>query len=84
MKNLLFFLLISFSTSTISQIQFLQLPNNNKFSAIFPCKTENKSIKSSIGLTNAIQCRVENYSNVCLFLIAEQPLDVYSFKKNES
>ena len=63
-------------------MQFLQLQSNINFGAVFPCSVERKSVNSAAGVTNALQCRVDDGVSVCNFLTAEQPLDTQSFNKN--
>lgn len=67
---------------SFAQMQFLPLQNNSEFGAVFPCSGERKSVNSAAGVTNALQCRVDNGSSVCIFVTAEQPLDVQSFNKS--
>ena len=63
-------------------MQFLQLQSNINFGAVFPCNAERKSVNSAAGVTNALQCRVDDGASVCNFLTAEQPLDTQSFNKS--
>jgi hypothetical protein len=65
-----------------AQMQFLPLTNSSAFGAVFPCSAARKSVNSAVGVTNALQCRVDNGSSVCIFLTAEQPLDVQSFNRD--
>ena len=81
MKNIILILLISSSIKANAEIQFLPLIDGSSLSANFPCATERKTVNSSIGTTNALQCRVDNGSSVCVYLTTAQPLDVESFNK---
>ena len=63
-------------------MQFLTIDNGAKFAAVLPCTGEKKTVNSAAGITNALQCRVDNGSSVCVFLTSEQPLDVQSFNKS--
>ena len=81
MKNLIFCLLL-FSNFSFAEMKFLQLQSNIYFGAVFPCSVERKSVNSAAGVTNALQCRVDNGSSACIFLTAEQPLDIQSFNKS--
>ena len=80
-KCTLLTLLTFLSFNALAQLQFLNLPNGAKFGAAFPCQTSSATVNSAIGVTNALRCRVEDQSNICDFLIAEQPLDAGSFNK---
>jgi len=82
MKRFLTLLLLLCVNHAFAQMQSLPLPNNSAFGAIFPCSGKKQSAQSAAGVTNALQCGVDNGSSVCIFLIAEQPLDVQSFSKN--
>jgi hypothetical protein len=82
MKNLILILFIILSSKVNAEIQFLPLMDGSSFSASFPCTTERKTISSSIGVTNALQCRVDNGSSVCIYLTSVQPLDIQSFNKS--
>ena len=82
MKNIFSFLLLFYFNYTYAQTQFLSLPNGSAFGAVFPCSAEKKSVNSAAGVTNALQCRVDNGSSVCIFLTAEQPLDSQAFNKS--
>jgi hypothetical protein len=80
--RLLFVLTLLTAQCVNAQMQFLTLPANNKLSAVFPCVAEKRSVNSAIGVTNALQCSVQNNSSFCSFLLMEQPLDVVSFNRN--
>jgi hypothetical protein len=82
MKYILTFILISCANHALAQMQLLPITNNSAFGAVFPCSTEKKSVNSAVGVTNALQCRVDNGSSLCVFLTAEQPLDVQSFNRD--
>ena len=82
MRKFLLLFLMTYSNHVFAEMQLLPLPKNSAFGAIFPCNGEKKSVQSVIGVANALQCGVGNGSSVCIFLIAEQPLDVQSFNKN--
>lgn len=70
-----------FASNVYAQMQILPLPNNGAFAAVMPCVGEKLSVNSSVGVTNALQCGVDNGSSRCVFSINEQPLDTDSFKK---
>ncbi len=72
---------VFFAKASLAQMQLLPLPNNGAFGAIFPCKAEKKSVSSTVGITNSLQCRVDNSSSVCVFITTEQPLDIQSFNR---
>ena len=74
--------MLSCTKLTFAQMQLLPLQNNSAFGAMFPCIGEKKSVNSGTGVSNALQCRVDNGSSVCIFITAEQQLDVQSFNKN--
>ena len=80
--KILIFCLLFFTNLSFAQMQFLQLQSNINFGAVFPCNAERKSVNSAAGVTNALQCRVDDGSSVCIFLTAEQTLDTQSFNKN--
>ena len=82
MKQFLTLLLLLCANHAFAQMQSLPLPNSGAYSAVFPCNGERKSVQSAIGVTNALQCQVDNATSLCVFLIAEQPLDVQAFNKN--
>jgi hypothetical protein len=82
MKRFIFTLMTIIVSSAFAQMQFLPLSNSTGFGAIFPCTAEKKSVNSQVGITNALQCRVDNGSSVCVFLTSEQPLDIQSFNKS--
>jgi hypothetical protein len=82
MNKIIFIFTVFFSCNLFAEVQFLSLPNNHSYSAVFPCAAERKSVNSSIGITNALQCRVENATSVCVFLTTESPLDSQSFNRS--
>lgn len=82
MRYFFFFLTIFWAKFAYSQMQFLPLPNNSSFGAVFPCSADKRTVNSQAGVTNALQCRVENHTSVCVFVTAEQPLDVQSFNRS--
>ena len=65
-----------------AEMQILSLPNSIGFGAVIPCKTKKRSVNSAVGVTNALQCAVDNGVSACIFAISEQPLDVASFNKS--
>lgn len=81
MKKILLLTSLFITPISFAQMQVLPLSNSVSFGAVFPCGAEKKSVNSQIGVTNALQCSVDNGSSVCVFLTAEQPLDSQSFGK---
>lgn len=81
-KYIYFLFLLFFSVTANAQMQFLTFDNGAKFAAVLPCRGEKKIVNSAAGVTNALQCRVDNGSSVCTYVIAEQPLDIQSFNKS--
>lgn len=82
MNKIFVFLFIFFSIGASAQMQFVPLANGLNFGAVLPCIGEKKTVNSSIGVTNALQCRIDNGSSVCSYVMAEQPLDFQSFNKS--
>lgn len=75
-------ILVFFAKVSFSQMQLLHLQNNSSFGAVFPCKAEKRSVNSTVGITNSLQCRVDNSASVCVFITTEQPLDSQSFNRH--
>lgn len=84
MRYFAFLLLSIFINPKIAyaEIQALALPSGGNFIASMPCTPQKMSVNSGIGVTNALQCRADNGSSVCMFLISEQPLDSQAFSQS--
>lgn len=73
--------LLAFHLNSNAELAKLTLPNNGFFIANIPCQTQVVKMNSTAGVTNALQCRVDDGQSVCIFSINEQPLDIQSFNK---
>lgn len=81
MRQILVYVMLFVCMNAQAEIAKLPLPNNGMFIANMPCSAQPVAINSAVGVTNALQCRADDGRSVCIFSIAEQPLDIQSFSK---
>lgn len=80
-KHFFYFLWFFLTSYANADIVHLPLPYGGIFSTHMPCMGQRISVNSAVGVTNAVQCRMERSDSVCIFMMVEQPLDITSYNK---